>query len=120
MAKRKILQREIYMCDLTSGAIDHEQSGVHPVLIASCNIRNDTSGNVFVFPLTHSDKKIQPTHYILYQVEYPFLTYEKSIVLCEEGRSISKRRLKTLMGQISQQDFDEIIYFKEFVFKEME
>ena len=120
MVKRKILQREIYMCDLTSGAIDHEQSGVHPVLIASCNIRNDTSGNVFVFPLTHSDKKIQPTHYILYQVEYPFLTYEKSIVLCEEGRSISKRRLKRLMGQISQQDFDEIIYFKEFVFKEME
>ena len=122
MAKRpqkKIEQRDIYMCDLTTGAIGSEQKGFHPVLIVSCNIRNETSNNVFVFPLTHAIKKSQPTHYALYKVEYPFLLYDKSIIQCEEGRSISKKRLKRFMGQISEYDFEEIMRFKEFIFKEL-
>lgn len=114
--KRRIKQRQIYMCDLGE-SVGSEQSGSHPVLIASCNVRNDTSANVFVFPLTHAIKKSQPTHYALYKQEYPFLAYEKSIIQCEEGRSISKSRLKRCLGEISEEDFEEIMRFKEFIFK---
>jgi mRNA-degrading endonuclease toxin of MazEF toxin-antitoxin module len=115
--KRKIKQRQIYMCDLDDGAIDSEQKGSHPVLIASCDVRNDSSSNVFVFPITHANKKFQPTHYAIYKQEYPFLSYDKSIIQCEEGRSISKTRLKRCLGEISEYDFEEIMRFKEFIFK---
>lgn len=66
--QRRIKQREIYMCDLTKDSIDSEQSGCHPVLIAACDIRNNSSNNVVVFPLTHAIKKVNP-HIIFYIVQ---------------------------------------------------
>lgn len=114
--QRRIKQREIYMCDLTKDSIDSEQSGCHPVLIAACDIRNNSSNNVVVFPLTHAIKKSQPTHYILYSSEYDFLSYDESIVECEEIRSVSKGRLQRYLGQISKEDFEKILECEKFIF----
>ena len=44
MKKRIIKQGDIYMCDLDG--IDSEQQGVHPVLIVSIDILNNTSKRI--------------------------------------------------------------------------
>ena len=56
--KRKVRQGDIFMCNLTSDAIEHEQKGVRPVLVMSLDARNETSQNVFIFPITHARKKL--------------------------------------------------------------
>lgn len=106
------------MCNLSLNTIDSEQCNVRPVLVASVDIRNNTSPNVFVFPITHARKKEQPCHYLLPQNKYPFLSFKEQIVLCEEGRSISKNRLERLMGKIDNEDLQNILTCKEYVFIE--
>lgn len=113
-----VKQGEIYMCDLSKDSIEHEQNGIRPVLIMSADIRNKNSNNVFIFPITHANKKKQPCHYTLYKQNYPFFTYKENIVLCEEGRSISKNRLERKIGTIFYKDITEIIKTKEYVFIE--
>ena len=118
MKKREIKQRDIYMCDLTQDSIDSEQKNIHPVVVVSIDIRNSTSPNVYIFPITHSNKKTQPTHIILNKIDYPFFTYNVNTVICEEGRSISKKRLERFLGEISKEDLDKILECKEYVFIE--
>lgn len=114
-----ISQGNIYMCDLTINSIENEQSGLHPVLVVSANIRNQYSKNVFIFPITHANKKFQPTHYKLYKETYPFFLYNKNTVQCEEGRSISKKRIGRYIGRINEDDLLEILKRKEFIFVEV-
>ena len=108
------------MCNLSRNNVGHEQSGVRPVLVVSADIRNENSNNVFVFPITHARKKFQPCHYILSNKDYPFFNFERQIVLCEEGRSISKERLERFLGAITQKDISYILECKEYVFVETE
>jgi len=117
MKKREIKQGDIFMCDLSDGAIDSEQKNCRPILIASLYLRNSTSPNIFIFPITsQSTKRFQPTHYKLFKSDYPFFIYDENIVLCEEGRSISKNRIHSLIGHISELDFENILKCKEYVF----
>lgn len=116
--KKEITQGEIYMVNLSKDSIDHEQNGARPCLVISANIRNKKSSNIFIFPITHADKKSQPCHYKLYKKDYDFFNYDEQIVLCEEGRSISKKRLERLLGNISQEDLENILLCKEYVFIE--
>lgn len=120
MSKKKtIKQGEIYMCDLSFGSIEHEQSGVRPVIVVSCDTRNEASNNVFIFPITHSTKKkFQPCHYKLFKDDYSFFIYKTNTVLCEEGRSISKSRLERKLGEISRIDLSNILKNKEYIFIE--
>ena len=118
MDKKKIRQGDVYMCDLSIDSIDHEQCNARPILVASVDIRNDTSENVFIFPITHARKKYQPCHYPLYQKSYPFFNFKKQIVLCEEGRSVSKNRLERFLGRISYEDIKGVLDSKEYVFVE--
>ena len=115
---RTIRQGDIYMCDLSVDSKDHEQSGVRPCLVVQTNTLNKTRPNVFVFPITHANKKQQPCHYILTQTDYPYFSFDKQIVLCEEGRSVSKTRLESFVGKISEKDMQEILDRKEYVFRE--
>ena len=116
--KRIVRQGDIFMCDLSVDSIEHEQSGLRPVLCISCDSRNNTSQNVFVFPITHANKKAQPCHYMLHSSDYPFFTFAKQIVICEEGRSVSKKRLERFLGRISEDDISAILKCKEYVFVE--
>lgn len=117
MSKKEIKQRMIYMCDLPIG-IYSEFSGIHPCLIASVDIRNENSPNIYIFPITHANRKWQPTHYKLLKEVYPFFKYGTNTVLCESGREISRSRLQSYVGEISESDFCEILKVNEYVFKE--
>lgn len=116
--KKDIRQGDVYMANFSFNSVEHEQTGVRPVLVVSCNSRNDKSNNVFVFPITHAKKKKQPCHYKLYKEQYDFFSYKENTVLCEEGRSISKKRLERKWGSISLQDLLEILKIKEYIFIE--
>ena len=113
---KHIYQGDVYMANLDG--VDSEQKNVRPVIIISANIRNETSPNVFIFPITHANKKKQPCHYTLDKEKYSFFIYNKNIVLCEEGRSISKKRLERFLGTIEEYDILEILKIKEYVFIE--
>ena len=117
MKEKDIKQRMIFMCDLPIGD-GSEFSGVHPCLVASVDIRNGYSPNLYVFPITHSDKKWQPTHYKLYKDKYPFFSYDENIVTCEEGKSISRSRFQRKVGEIDESDFANILKCKDYVFYE--
>lgn len=117
MKKRIIKQGDIYICDLFD-SLYHEQKGIRPCLVISVDIRNDNSNNIFIFPITHANKKFQPCHFVLRKTDYPFFAYDKNIVLCEEGRSISKKRLGKYLGTISSKDILKILKCKEYVFIE--
>ena len=75
MKKKEVKQGEVWMCNLPKGE-DSEQMGVRPCLIISADARNETSSNVFVFPITHARKKEQPCHYILHKENYPFFKHK--------------------------------------------
>ena len=114
--KREIHQGDIYMVNLSADSIDHEQTGIRPCCIVSCDNRNEKSSNVFIFPITHAIKKKQPCHYRLYKKQYDFFSYDVNTVLCEEGRSISKKRLERKLGSIELRDLLEILKIKEYMF----
>ena len=118
MNKDNIKQGEVWMCNLSKDTIEHEQKGVRPCLVISVDVRNSNSSNVFIFPITHAKKKEQPCHYKLYKQNYPFFHYKENIVLCEEGRSISKNRLQRKIGIIFSEDINNILKCKEYVFIE--
>ncbi len=93
---------EIYEADLGIGD-GSEQAGVRPVLIIQNNTGNHYSPTVICVPLTSKCKKQMPTHHTLTKLEYEFLTYD-SIVLCEQIKTISKRRLSHRIGMVSKDD----------------
>lgn len=117
MKEKNIKQRMIFMCDLPIGD-GSEFSGLHPCLVASVDIRNGYSPNLYVFPITHAIRKWQPTHYKLYKNKYDFFSYDENTVMCEEGKSISRNRFQRQVGIIDEQDFNNILKCKDYVFYE--
>ena len=97
---------DIYEADLGTGD-GSEQAGVRPVLIIQNNVGNHYSPTVICVPLTSKAKKDMPTHYTLTKDNYYFLTYD-SIVLCEQIKTISKKRLSHKIGNLSKQDMLEV------------
>ena len=97
----EILRGEIYLADL-SPALGSEQSGVRPVLIVQNDIGNKFSPTVVVVALTSKLEKAQiPTHVEICGSEYGLSA--KSLILCEQIRTIDKRRLKLKIGALSAQ-----------------
>lgn len=104
---KEIKQRDIYMCNLRG--IDSEYRGVHPCLVVSANIINESSSKVTIVPITHQNKRRQPTHYYLFRDKYDFLLYDKNTILGEEINTVSKSRLMNKLGSVKFRDF---IYIK--------
>lgn len=117
MSKREIYQGQIYICNLGSDNVGSEQSGERPCLVIQNNILNYTSNIIIVIPITSKRKKYLPTHYILTNTKYPFLNFNENTVLCECIRSISKKRLGKLVGQIDTEDLNNILRTKEYAYK---
>ncbi|MEG1143662.1 MAG: type II toxin-antitoxin system PemK/MazF family toxin [Bacilli bacterium] len=97
---------EIYEADLGVGD-GSEQAGIRPVLIIQNNIGNHYSPTIICVPLTSKCKKDMPTHHMVSKDKYVFLTYN-SIVLCEQIKTISKRRLSHRIGMLSREDMKQI------------
>ncbi len=98
---------EIYIADL-GNAFGHEQQGIRPVVIIQNDVGNLYSPTVSVCPLTTQDKKPgQPTHCRLEIEKYPFLR-ASSTVLCEQTRTLDKRRLGRYSGEVDKKDMKRI------------
>lgn len=114
--KRQINQRDIYYCDFGDND-GSEQSGERPSLIISNDLGNVNSDTIIVLPITSKKKKDLPIHYILYKNIYPFFKDEENTVLTEQVRCVSKKKLHKKMGQISVEDFNNIVIILNVNFK---
>ena len=114
--KRQINQRDVYYCDFGDND-GSEQSGERPSLIISNDLGNVNSDTIIVLPITSKKKKDLPIHYILYKDIYPFFKDEENTVLTEQIRCISKKKLHKKMGQISVEDFNNIVMILNVNFK---
>lgn len=97
---------EIYEADLGIGD-GSEQAGIRPVLIIQNNVGNHYSPTIICVPLTSKIKKDIPTHYTVTKEKYHFLTHD-STILCEQIKTISKRRLSHKIGMLSKQDMQNV------------
>lgn len=104
--KTEIKQRDVYMCSFKG--MDSEYQGVHPCLVLSVNKMNENNSKITVAPITHQDKKKQPTHYYLYNDKYTYFSQEKNTLLCEDICTVSKNRLQKYMGKVAVKDFIHI------------
>lgn len=114
--KRQINQRDVYYCDFGDND-GSEQSGERPSLIISNDLGNINSDTIIVLPITSKKKKDLPIHYILYKDIYPFFKDEENTVLTEQIRCVSKKKLHKKMGQISVEDFNNIVIILNVNFK---
>lgn len=90
-----IKRGEIYYADL-SPVVGSEQGGVRPVLVLQNDVGNKYAPTVIVAAITSQISKAKlPTH-----IELDSTTYglpKDSIILCEQLRTLDKRRLGQLV-----------------------
>ncbi|MDR0862423.1 MAG: type II toxin-antitoxin system PemK/MazF family toxin [Oscillospiraceae bacterium] len=97
---------DIYYADL-SPVVGSEQGGVRPVLIVQNDTGNKHSPTVIAAAITSQINKARlPTHIELGAKIYGLA--KDSVVLCEQIRTIDKRRLKERMGQLDGQLMDRV------------
>ncbi|MEA3401327.1 MAG: type II toxin-antitoxin system PemK/MazF family toxin [Armatimonadota bacterium] len=78
----------------------HEQAGYRPALVISANLFNaGPAGLVVVLPMTTVDRGI-PLHVAVGPPEGG--VRERSLIKCEDIRSIDQRRLTRYLGAVSQ------------------
>ena len=101
-----IKRGEIYYADL-SPVVGSEQGGVRPVLVLQNNVGNKYAPTVIVAAITSQISKAKlPTH-----IELDSSTYglpKDSIILCEQLRTLDKRRLGQLVCALPTNLMDRI------------
>lgn len=84
--------------------LEGEQGGERPAVIIQNNIGNEVSPSVLVIPLTKELKKLYlPTHKVIHKSKANGLTYN-SMLLGEQIRSVSKKRIKYIRGYIDREE----------------
>jgi mRNA interferase MazF len=102
MMNNPIKRGQVWYADL-SPVVGSEQGGLRPVVIVQNDIGNKHSPTVIACPLTSQVKNPLPTH--------ATLIYGKckgSTVLCEQVRTLDKRRMKTLVGVCTEDEMARI------------
>lgn len=95
-----VYRGEVYYADL-SPVIGSEQGGLRPVLIIQNDIGNMHSPTTIIAPITgRLTKKPLPTHVPLSNCGLA----KDSIALCEQLRTIDKKRLKGKLGSMDEKD----------------
>ena len=101
----RILRGNIYWANLDP-TLGREQSGHRPVLILSHDVFNERSGTVIALALTSQEQKAGfPLTYELDSKHLP----KKSWVKISQIRTLSTERIGKKLGQISQEELDQII-----------
>lgn len=96
----KIRKWDIVMADL-SGAAYSEQDKKRPVLIIQNDIGNYHSPTTIVVPLSSKIKNVKmPTHTIITPEDMTGL-HTETMVLCEQVRTIDKKRIIFKIGRLS-------------------
>lgn len=102
---KNINKGDIFYADM-QGAIGSEQTGLRPCVVISNNIGNKFSPCVIVAMITSKlDKPNLPTHV---QVPALYGLSAKSIILCEQVRTLDKRRFKAYLGTLPPQKISEV------------
>ena len=84
---------EIYYADLGNDGVGSEQNGMRPVIIIQNNIGNKFSPTVIVACITSKILKTDiPTH----------VRWDKSLILCEQIKTIDKTRLRDKVAELPQ------------------
>ena len=95
-----VYRGEVYYADL-SPVIGSEQGGMRPVLIVQNDIGNKHAPTTIIAPITSRfTKKSLPTHLPLSNCGLA----KDSIALCEQLRTIDKKRLREKMGEIGEEE----------------
>ena len=102
---KEIKKGQIYYADL-SPVVGSEQGGYRPVLIIQNDIGNRYSPTTIIAVITTRKTKANlPTHiWLNSECGLP----KESMVECEQVRTIDKKRLKSFMGQVSEEVLAEI------------
>ena len=102
---KEIKRGQIWYADL-SPVVGSEQGGYRPVLIIQNDIGNKYSPTVIAAVVTTRKTKANlPTHiWLNNECGLP----KESMVECEQVRTLDKKRLKSFMGQASQEVMREI------------
>lgn len=108
MNNKVVYRGEIYYADLEKG-LGSEQMGCRPVLILQNDLGNRYSSTVIIAPITtYSERKADlPTHFYL---EAEAGLKEPSIVLMEQIRTISKKRLLNYVGRLTSVKMRQLIH----------
>lgn len=101
-----IKRGDIFYADLRP-VVGSEQGGIRPVIILQNDTGNKYSPTTIVASLTSNvNKKANvPTHIVLYRDHANGLRAD-SVVLCEQIRTIDKKRIKEKIGRINDSDLD--------------
>lgn len=99
---------DIFYADLRP-VVGSEQGGVRPVLIVQNDIGNRHSPTTIVIMLTTKNKKSNiPTHVEIHSNVNNGLK-EDSVALCEQFRTIDKRRLKDKVGSVDDSTMNNVL-----------
>ena len=97
---------EIYYADLRP-VVGSEQGGIRPVVILQNDIGNKYSPTTMVAILTSKKKNSLPTHVLIHKDGSNGLNTD-SVLELEQIRTIDKRRIKDLVGRLSEEDCERI------------
>ena len=96
----EVMRGNIIIADL-NGATGSEQGKMRPAIVIQNDIGNRHSPTTIIVPLTSKNKKRGlKTHVLIEKTEENGLS-EDSVALCEQVRTIDKKRIKTKIGKIS-------------------
>ena len=105
----EVKRGDIVIADL-DGATGSEQGKMRPVLVIQNDIGNKFSPTTIIVPLTSKKKKRElKTHVLITRTEENGLA-EDSVALCEQVRTIDKKRIKAGLGYISELSVMKDIY----------
>ncbi|MGN1343970.1 MAG: type II toxin-antitoxin system PemK/MazF family toxin [Traorella sp.] len=92
-----ISRGDVYYADLMGG-MGSEQKGVRPVVIVQNNMGNKHSTTLIIVPISKKlSKPPLPTHVIFQDENLDYI----SMILCEQVRTIDKKRLKSKITHLS-------------------
>ena len=105
----KVKRYDIVQADL-SGAVGSEQGGIRPVLIIQNDIGNLHSSTTIVMPFSTKVSKnpAQPTHTLIKKSADTGLNMD-SVLLGEQMRVISNKRIKRKIGSVTDKNEREEI-----------
>lgn len=109
MADKTVIKRgDIVYADLRP-VVGSEQGGIRPVLIIQNNLGNFYSPTTIAVVLTTKDKKSTlPTHVTLHKNQCEGLI-DDSVIMCEQIRTIDKKRIREKVGRINEESLDEVM-----------
>ena len=99
---------DVLLIDLGQEGKGSEQKGKRPCVVISNNRGNGFSPVLTVLSVTSPQKAVIPTHVEIEKSKENGLTYDKSLVLAEQVRTVSKERIIRKLGSLSEEDMNKV------------